>query len=116
MSTTTSSINYKDTLFNRDTLTPILVEPTFETLHKLCNEIKTNAKSVYSNLGGGSNSHIVLVLTDAQYAPISPTPFVYPTHPVPFTIPDSTTAHVNSNMQIAHTKKVCLFREVMGMG
>ena len=47
-----------------------------------------------------------------QYALISPTPFVYLTHPDPLIIPDGTTAHANSNMRIVHTKEVCLFLEV----
>ena len=110
----TSNINYKDTLFKRANLTPIRGEPTFETLHKLQNEIKANAKSVYSNLGGGAHVHLGLVLTDAQYLLIPPTPFVYLTHPVPLVIPDGTTAHMNSNMRIAHTERVRLFREVTG--
>ena len=55
------------------------------------------------------------MLTNAQYALISPTPFVYLTHLGPITIQDGTTAHANSNMQIAHTDKVRMFREVTGV-
>ena len=46
----TSSINYKDTLFEQANLTPICCKPTLEILHKLRNDINANAKSVYSNL------------------------------------------------------------------
>ena len=59
----TSNINYKKTLFDRTNLTPIYGEPTFKTLHKFWNKIKSNAKSVYSNLGGGAHGHLGLVLT-----------------------------------------------------
>ena len=69
------SINYKENLFERANLTPIHGKQTFKTLHKLRNEIKANAKSVYSNIGGGAHVHLGLVLTDAQCALISPTPF-----------------------------------------
>ena len=55
------------------------------------------------------------MLTNAQYALISPTPFLYPNHPGPIIILDSTTDRANSNMRIAHTKKVRLFQEVMGV-
>ena len=55
------------------------------------------------------------MLTAAQYALISPTPFVYPTHLGPLIIPYRTTAHANSNMRIAHTKEVHMFREVTGV-
>ena len=92
-----------------------LSEPTFETLHKIRNEIKENAKPVYSNIWGGPYGHISLVLTDVQYALISPTPFVYPTHPGPLVIPDGKNAHANSNMRIAHTNKVRLLQEVTGV-
>ena len=50
-----------------------------------------------------------------QYALISPTPFVYPTHPGPLIIPDRTTTHANSNTRIVHTTEVRLFRGVMGV-
>ena len=72
----TSNINYNYTLFEQSNLTPIRGEPTFETLHKLWNEIKANAKSVCSNLGGVAHGHLGLVLTDAMYALISLTLFV----------------------------------------
>ena len=45
---------------------------------------------------------------------ISTTPVGYQTHPGPLIILDGTTSHTNSNMQIAHTKEVRLFREVTG--
>ena len=111
----TSSINFKDTLLERANLSPIPGEPTFKTLHKLWNDIKSNEKAVYSTLGGGVHGHISLEITDAQYALISLTSFAYPTYPDPIIIPNGTTAHTNSNMQIAHTKTVCLFREVTGI-
>ena len=55
------------------------------------------------------------MLNDSQYAIISLTPFIYPTHPGPIIIPDGTTAYANSNMRISHTKEVPLFREVTGV-
>ena len=113
--TTMRKINYKDTPFKWSNLTTIRVELTFETLHNLWNKIKENTKSVYSNLGGGAHVHLGLLLTDAQYALIYPTTFVYPTFPGPLIIPYGTTSHVNSNMPIAHTKEVRMFREVTGV-
>ena len=60
-----SSINYKDSLFEQSNLTPICGEPTSEILHKIWNDIREKAKSVYSNLGGGSHVHLGLVLINA---------------------------------------------------
>ena len=58
------SIHYKDTLFEQANTTPIRGKPTFETLHKLQNEVKANAKSIYYNIVGGVHGHLGLVLTD----------------------------------------------------
>ena len=108
-----SNINYKDTLFERSELTPIHGEPTFETLHNLWFEIIAKSKSVYSNIGGGAHVHLGLVLIYAQYALISPTPFVYSTHPGLIIIPDGTTTHANSNIRIVQIKIVHMFQELM---
>ena len=104
----TRNIYYKYTLFERSNLTPIRGKPTFETLHKIRNEIKENTKTVYSNIGGGAHGHIGLVPTEAKYAIIYPTTFVYLTHLGPLIIPDVPIAHANSNMRITHTKEVRL--------
>ena len=61
-------------------------------------------KAVYFNIGGVAHGNISLLLIDAQYELISPTPFVYSTHLGPIIIPDGTTAHTNSNLQIAHNE------------
>ena len=106
----TRSINYKDNPFERANLTPMCGKPTSKTLHKLQNSIKENANSIYPNLGGGAHGHIGLMITDAQYALILPTPLICLMQQGPLIIPEGTTYHTNSNMWVAHTKKVCLFR------
>ena len=111
----TRTINYKDTLFHPSNLTPIRGKTTFKTLHKLQNEIKTNSKSVYSNLRGRSHGHLRLLLPDAKYTLILSTSFIWPTHAGPLIIPDGTTDHTNSNMRITHTKELHLFQEVTGV-
>ena len=88
----TTTVNYRDTRFEGANLTPIRGEPTYETVHKLWNKIKVNARSVYSHLGGGTHGHLGLVLTAAHYADISNTVFTRPTHPGPLAIPLAATA------------------------
>ena len=61
-----STVNYRDTHFERANLTPIRGKPMYETVHKLWNEVKANARSVNSNLGGGTHGHLSLFLTTAQ--------------------------------------------------
>ena len=46
---------------NKD-VTGISVEPTYYTLHNLHKQIKSNAASVPSALGGGQHEHLGLVL------------------------------------------------------
>ena len=82
-----STVNYRDTHFERANLTPIRGEPTYETVHKLWNEIKANARSVYSHRGGGTKGHLGLVLTAAQYSDTPPTVFTRPSHPAPLATP-----------------------------
>ena len=55
------------------------------------------------------------MINDAQYAIISTTTLVYPTHPGTLIILDGTAAHEKSNMPIARTEEVRLFREVTGV-
>ena len=85
--TMASTVNLCDTHFERANLTPIRGEPTYEKVHKLWNEVKANAHSMYSNLGGGSHGHLGLVLTTEKYADISTTDFTRPDHPGPLAIP-----------------------------
>ena len=103
-STITSNIYYKDTLFKRSNLTPIRGKPTFKTLHKLWNKIKeTSSLSTqileedhtetlvwYSRMRS-TRSYTQLLLSNQLTRVLS-------------SYPDSTTAHANSNMNIAHTE------------
>ena len=104
-----STVKYRDTHFERANLTPICGEPTYETVHKLWNEVKANARSVYSNPGGGTHGHLGLVLTTPQYAAISTTDFTRPDHPVPLTIPSAATVVQRSTLQDAHIEDLRFF-------
>ena len=110
-----STVNYRDTHFERAHLTPICGEPTYDTVHKLWNEVKANALSVYSNLSGGTYGHLGLVLTTAQYSAISTTAFTRPDHPGPLAIPSVATAVQRSTLRDAHIEYLQFFREVMGV-
>ena len=114
-STMTSTVNYRDTHFELANLTPIRGEPTFEMFHKLWNEIKVNARSVYSHLGIGTHGHLGLVLTAEQYADLSNTVFTRPSHPGLLVIPPAATAVHNSTIRDAHVKALRVFCEVMGV-
>ena len=63
---TSTNIDYVDTYFELPTLTKIHGEPTYFQLKELKNELKSNATSVTTDLGGGGHGHLGLVLTPAE--------------------------------------------------
>ena len=50
--------NFRETHFQHADLTPIRGKPKNATLKVLINELKANAQTVHSNLGGGANGHL----------------------------------------------------------
>ena len=80
-------------------LTKIAGDPTYISLTKLKRECKANAKSVRSDLKGGSQGHLVIVSTSTAYARIAPgTPLIRPSLPnLPTT--KGTTAVINAARQ-----------------
>ena len=87
---TTGAVNYAAPYFKYKTLTPIQGAPTNKTLKRLKQELRANASSVESDLGGGNHGFLSLVLTDAEYTLISNTPFVAPAYPAALNIPTGT--------------------------
>ena len=96
--TLTSSINYKDSYFEHPVLTTIRRKPTYKTIHHLKNELKSNAISVPTTLGGSNNGYLRMVLTPAEYRHISPNnPFTRPPNPgVLVPNPNGTAAQIAS--------------------
>jgi len=86
MSTNIPSV--KDTWFQHQVLTRIHGTPVFETLQVLTTEIKANAASVPTTLGGGLYGHLGLVVSDKKYASLAnSSPWVTPVNPGPYTPP-----------------------------
>ena len=94
MASMTSNIDYATTYFTHDPLTKIHGEPTFTTLKNLKDELRANASSVPSNLGGGLHGHLGLILTPAEYANVTPTAYLRPNPPPPLTIAIKTMSHI----------------------
>ena len=74
-------VDYIKTHFEYPELTKVHKSPTYDTLKKIKDELKTNASRVTSDLGGGGHGHLGLLLTPAEYALVSATPYVRPVHP-----------------------------------
>ena len=89
MSTSLPSVT--NTYFQHKVLTRVHGQPTYETLQTLATEIKANAASVPSTLGGGQYGHLGLVLSADRYATLATTvPWVTPPNPGPFAPPAGT--------------------------
>jgi hypothetical protein len=110
-----SGINYPETYFEFPELTKIPREPNSETLFQLRNQLKANAQAVYSNLSDGAHGHLALVLTTAQYALITNSPFICPAHPGTLIIPPGTTAPMITATKEAPFEQLRLFREIQGV-
>ena len=82
----------KDTYFQHKVLTKIHGQPVYETLQNLATELKANAGSVPSTLGGGENGHLGLILSDIRYAALPNTvAWATPTNPGAFVPPAGST-------------------------
>ena len=108
------STNYRD-VFRHQTLTKIQGEPNFASLKTLGREVKANAKSVHSTLGGAAHGHLGLVLSPAQYALISATPFDRVPFPATLAIPAGTTRLLADEMERNHKEDIRVFREINGV-
>ena len=88
----TSYPRVKDTYFQHPVLTKIQGRPTYESLQTLSKQIKANATSVPSTIGGGLYGHLGLVLSASKYANLAGTvPWITPGHPGPFAPPAGAT-------------------------
>jgi len=113
---TANGINYCDTFFEFPDLAPkIHGEPDSESLYKIRNELRANAKSVYSNLSDGAHGHLALVMKATQYALVSNMAFVRPVHPGVLLVPGNATGPQTQVLCEHHKEQLRLFREVEGI-
>ena len=109
------SINYRTDFFQYENLTAIRGEPDFESILKLKNEIKANAQSVPSTLGGGNHGLLGLVITPVEYALVSNIPFVREPHPGPLTFLAGTTVLQSKIQEDAYKKRLALYNACVGV-
>ena len=107
--------NYRHDFFQYENLDVIRGEPYFETLITLKNQIKANAQSVPSTLGGGAHGLLGLVLTPIEYALVSNTPFAAEPHPGPLHFPPGTTAIQSKMIQNVHEIRLKNYSMCMGI-
>ena len=78
--------------FQYPTPTIIRGEPTHQGLKRLNTELRANASSIDSDLGGGDHGYLGLVLTAPEYTEVCPTAFTAPNFPARLTLPATATA------------------------
>ena len=84
--------NVSETYFQHKVLTKISGQPTYETLLVLSNEVRANAASVPSTLGGGLYGHLGLTMSDIRYATLANSaPWITPGNPGVFAPPAGAT-------------------------
>ena len=109
--------DFKNTHFEHPELTRIHGEPTTATLVTLQREIRANAQSIPTTLGGGFYGHLGLVCNETEYASIpNTTRYVKPTNPGMLQ-PGATT---ETQFQIIqrrdeHAEQTRIFREALSV-
>ena len=107
-----TNIDYAATYFEYPELTKIHGAPTYPTIRIIKNEVKANAHSVASNLGGGAHGHYGLVVDPTEYVMVPGTvPYVRPVHPGALDVPINATNHIALGLRADHKEAVRLFRE-----
>ena len=108
-----TNVNYVTLYFKYPVPTPIIGEPTQNTLKQLKHKLRANASSVETNLGGGDHGYLGLCLSDVEYARINlnPTPFVSPACPGPLQIDAIATAVEAVYAKERHHEAIQLYRE-----
>ena len=111
-----NDIDYKNNVFEFPDLSRIVGKPNTVTLITLLNEVKSNAMSVHSDLGGGENGHLGLVVSPATYQTLVPdgVPYRRLVNPGRFVIEGRETQHQITQRRAEHAERVQVFKEVIG--
>ena len=89
--------------------------PTYDALHQMQLELKSNDFSVYSNLGGVPHGHFGLLMTNTKYATLPPVAYVRPVHPGILQIPSNATRVTLYKLKRVYDKNIRVFHEVCGV-
>ena len=111
----TSITNYREVYFAHEDIIKISGEPSYATLKTLQNQLKANAASVPSILGGGANGHLGLVLAPDKYSKISNIPFNRPYHPGLLDIPIGTERAESERITNAHRQQLEIYNTVQAV-
>ena len=93
-------------------LQPIVGQPCYDSLRILKEQVNDNAGTVLSTGGNGLTGCLRVVLTPAEYAVVSATPFAVPAHPGAAPVfPDPSTAAKREDIRFEHNTDLKHFTE-----
>ena len=76
-----SSVEIICSTFEHQTIQPYTDEPDYDAIKSVHNNLKANAASIPSTLGGGKHGLLGLIMSNATYLLVSNTAFLHPTNP-----------------------------------
>ena len=93
-------------------ITKITGKPNYKGLKNLKDQLKANAASIPTTLGGGTHGYLGLILSPAAYATIAATQFIEPIYPGQHpNIPAGTSTANTSTIVRRHTEDLHQWRE-----
>ena len=93
-------------------ITKITGEPNYDSLKHLKDQLKANATSIPTTLGGGNNRYLGLILSPAAYTTITATQFVEPIYPGQHpNVPAGASAPNTTTLVRRHTEDLCQWQE-----
>ena len=111
-----SDIDYKNTHFEFPELTRIHGVPTTADLITLQREIRANASTVHTTLGGGHHGHLGLACTPAVYSNVpNSQPYIRPVAPPALAVQPNATQFQIQQARDVRAENVRLFREVLAV-
>ena len=110
-----STVNYHEKFLLKPDLTRILGIQTYDSLHQMQLKLKSNALYFHSNLGGGTNGHLGLLITNTKYATLSPVPYVHPVHPGIILITNNTIRVASYELKRVYNDNIRVFHKVRGV-
>ena len=112
LSSSVYSLDEIITTFLNSALPKIKLEPHYESLVELGEELKENYSSNPSIRGGGNYGYLGGLQPDTVYAIVAPgTELIIPPDPGPLVIPSGTNSFTSGNLNIDHSKAVREFNE-----
>ena len=113
---TKADIDYKNTHFELPELTRIHGVPITANLINLPREVRANASTVHTTLGGGHHGHLGLACTPAVYANFpNLEPYIMPQAPPALIINQPAIQYQIQQARDKHNKRTRLFRKVLAV-